>query len=296
MMLQALLRDLSDLPGVTLTVTRDARLPAIPARTIAIQQEPWTIWQHCIHQADKVWLIAPESGGMLEQLTRIVPPEKRTGCDLQSLQIASSKIETARLLEQHGIAAVPTWRANALPLHPAPWVAKPDDGAGCEDTRFFADNAAMQAWLAEGRVATHIIQPWLDGEPASLSMLCHQGQGWLLSANRQRVSKDEHGVLAYLGSVLNGMAQRWDAFAALAQQIAQALPGLTGYVGVDVVVQGDRVVVLEINPRLTTSYVGLRQATGLNPAKLMLDLLYNPRMMNLQNLQRNVVEIGVPHG
>ena len=32
-------------------------------------------------------------------------------------------------------------------------------------------------------------------------------------------------------------------------------------------------VVLEINPRLTTSYVGLRPALGRNPAALVLELL-----------------------
>jgi predicted ATP-grasp superfamily ATP-dependent carboligase len=48
---------------------------------------------------------------------------------------------------------------------------------------------------------------------------------------------------------------------------------LWGYVGVDLVLTGDGPVVLEINPRLTTSYCALRPALGLNTAALVLDLL-----------------------
>jgi predicted ATP-grasp superfamily ATP-dependent carboligase len=46
---------------------------------------------------------------------------------------------------------------------------------------------------------------------------------------------------------------------------------LWGYVGVDLVLADAGPIVLEINPRLTTSYCGLRDALGINPAALVLD-------------------------
>ena len=49
------------------------------------------------------------------------------------------------------------------------------------------------------------------------------------------------------------------------------MPGLSGYVGVDVVLGNDgRDWAIEINPRLTTSYVGLRALAGFNLAEAML--------------------------
>ena len=39
-----------------------------------------------------------------------------------------------------------------------------------------------------------------------------------------------------------------------------ACPGLRGYVGVDLVLTGSDAVVIEINPRLTTAYLGVRSA------------------------------------
>jgi predicted ATP-grasp superfamily ATP-dependent carboligase len=296
MMLHALLRDLLEIPDISLTVSRDVRLPAVslPVETVAVDQDPWALWQDCIAQADLVWLIAPESEGVLERLTRMVPPEKQIGCDAASVNIASSKLVTATLLSQHAIPIVPTWRASEPPLMAASWIAKPDDGAGCLETRYFDDLDTMRQWLAAGRQHSHVIQPWQPGVPASLSMLCYQSQAWLLSANRQHVTRADNGELSYQGTQLNGMAQHWQAFAALAQQVAQAMPGLSGYVGVDLMVQGETLTVLEINPRLTTSYVGLRQATGLNPAGLVLDLLYNRRKVDLSEMERNVVDIWVP--
>ncbi len=50
----------------------------------------------------------------------------------------------------------------------------------------------------------------------------------------------------------------------LAMRAISALPPLTGYAGVDLVLgddpDGTADVVIEVNPRLTTSYVGLRRA------------------------------------
>jgi tyramine---L-glutamate ligase len=44
-------------------------------------------------------------------------------------------------------------------------------------------------------------------------------------------------------------------------------------VGVDIIVTPAGPVVIEINPRLTTSYVGLKASIGRNPAGLILSLL-----------------------
>jgi len=55
--------------------------------------------------------------------------------------------------------------------------------------------------------------------------------------------------------------------------VAQAIPGLWGYVGIDLVDTADGPQVIEINPRLTTSYCGLASALGINPAARVLALL-----------------------
>jgi len=290
-MLGVLLSDLLQLPGVEVMTTRDPRLPplALPLQVEAAGENVWELWGRCIAEADAVWPIAPESGGVLERLSAMAAPGMLLGCPPAAVHIAASKRATALHLENAGIAVVPTWLPSEFASCAGRFVAKPDDGVGCEDSRVFDSADAMQTWIAQ-RSATHVIQPWLAGEPASLSMICRNGRAQLLSCNRQLIDLAD-GTLHYRGSQLNGQAQHWPVFEALAQQVAGAWPELSGYVGVDVMVDDGRFTVLEVNPRLTTSYVGLHRAMGLNPAGLVLDLLYNDRMIESSKIQRNVIEV-----
>ena len=69
MMLQALVKDLSAVPGVSVFVTRDCRLPVceLPAeiRTIEASRDPWLAWRETVANADALWPIAPETDGAL---------------------------------------------------------------------------------------------------------------------------------------------------------------------------------------------------------------------------------------
>jgi predicted ATP-grasp superfamily ATP-dependent carboligase len=149
-------------------------------------------------------------------------------------------------------------------------VVKPDDGAGSEDTEVVEGGREARA-LLEQKGEGYVAQPWIAGDPLSLSLLCADGEARVLSCNRQRVRVYERRV-ALAGIGVNAEAARAREFIPLAGRIAAAIPRLWGHVGVDLVMSGKGPVVLEINPRLTTSYVGLGRALGINPALAQLDL------------------------
>ncbi|TFF87311.1 MAG: ATP-grasp domain-containing protein, partial [Promethearchaeota archaeon] len=44
---------------------------------------------------------------------------------------------------------------------------------------------------------------------------------------------------------------------------------ILGYFGIDFIIKGKNILFIEINPRLTTSYLGLRNVLDQNPAKLI---------------------------
>jgi predicted ATP-grasp superfamily ATP-dependent carboligase len=103
--------------------------------------------------------------------------------------------------------ATAEWSGNSSGLSSGPWVAKRDDGVGCEDMRLFDDHTEMRHWLnSNDRMRTHVVQPYLEGEAASLSLLCLDGKACLLSCNRQLIEVRD-GEFFYGGSVLNDMAQ-----------------------------------------------------------------------------------------
>ncbi len=284
LMLRALVDDLLEVPGVKVTVTRDARLPPLPppVRSITIDdpRESWALWEDLAREADAVWPIAPETEGALERFSRMVESAGRRllNSTTEAVAVASSKAATTAVLAKAGLPMVPVWPVGDLhadgPPGEGPWVVKPDDGAGCVDTRLIRNRSEWAAWLGEADRSGFVAQPFQPGMPASLSMLCRDGRAWLLTVNRQDVSLSGQSF-AYGGGIVGGMPST-PPLAGLAQGVAAALPGLFGYVGVDFIAGPDGPTILEVNPRLTTSYVSLRRATGLNVAAAVLDLARDP--------------------
>jgi predicted ATP-grasp superfamily ATP-dependent carboligase len=90
--------------------------------------------------------------------------------------------------------------------------------------------------------------------------------------NRQRVELRDD-VFSFAGCEVNVSVEGVDELARLAARAVAAIPGLWGYVGIDFLLTESGPVVLEVNPRLTTSYAGLHAAIGVNPAQLVLELL-----------------------
>jgi predicted ATP-grasp superfamily ATP-dependent carboligase len=300
LMLQALLEDLMVIPGVEVLTSRDQRLPPLdlPVEQVWIEEgdDAWHQWERWIRMSDAVWPIAPESGGVLERLSSLALSNGKLllGCPPSAIALAASKHATASTLRQSGIQSIPTFMPEQVPQGmDGPFVAKPDDGIGCEDARCFPDRNSLMAWLAfEGRIRSHVVQPFLSGTPASLSMICRNGESWLLSCNRQRVYLED-GRFLYRGSVLNDMAIYWEEFSRIGCDVTRAIYGLAGYVGVDVLVNCDQITVLEVNPRLTTSYVGLSRATGSNPARMVLEMFYNGSLPSPPAIARNIVEVSL---
>ena len=279
MMRDAVLHDFSAVENMQILTTYDARLSkpfgVTDALAINEQDDVWATWASCMAQSDAVLLVAPETGGYLAQLSATAERLNKMvlGCHTQAVEIAADKYQTYQHLKRHNIQTPSTYLYADWPQSECAWIGKPIDGAGCSDTEVFESTHQLDVWM-QTRKESHIIQPFVQGVPASFSMLCKSGKAYLLACNRQKMRFNDT-KLEYQGGVVNDLIEYRDAFQHIAEKIAQAFSGLAGYVGVDLVVNGDDMYVLEINPRLTTSYVALHQACGVNPARMLLDLFYN---------------------
>src|SRR5262249_11900910 len=113
-----------------------------------------------------------------------------------------------------------------------------------------------------------LAQEFVPGRAASVAFLVGTDRTVPLVPCWQHLSDD--GRFQYLGGELPippDLAARAEA---VARQAIDCVRGLRGYVGVDVVLGETRDWAIEINPRLTTSYVGLRQLAAFNLAEAML--------------------------
>ncbi|MFJ5445389.1 ATP-grasp domain-containing protein [Methylobacillus methanolivorans] len=298
LMRDAMLDAMRCISGMRIFTTHDDRVPSPghvdSCHVLQGDDLPWQEWALLMAEVDLVWLVAPESAGVLLQMTALVESSGKMllSSTSSAVEVASSKWQTFQHLHRAGVAVVETTRAPAYPAAPQGWVVKPDDGVSCDGARYFHEVAALECWLSD-MPADYIIQPYVEGQAASLTMLCRDGKAWLLACNQQIVEFDQ-GEIAYRGGVVNGLVEQWQGFEQVARQVAAAIPGLFGYVGVDLIVGLDgRLHVLEVNPRLTTSFAGLQAAMAYNPARLLLDLLYNADFTLPAELQRNRIEINL---
>ena len=280
MMLDALVRDLLDIPGVRISTTRDTRLEDLDLDVtvwpVSNRDELLRAWSGEVLDADAVWPIAPETDGILEFLSGWVEMAGRTLLNSRSdaVEIAGSKLATVRRLAAHGLSVVPTWRAaDMLPAGNDCWVLKPDRGVGCIGARLIRGQQMLGEAIADlPSFEDWVLQPYLSGQAASLSLLVSGGCVELLGCNVQRmVMSDDRFLL--LGCEVNGLTGDRCAYERLGRDVVAALPGLWGYVGVDLVITADGPVVLEVNPRLTTSYIGLSQSLGFNVAEVVVDFV-----------------------
>ncbi len=224
-------------------------------------------------EADATVLIAPEFDGLLLERVRAV---ERAGGRLlspssQLVALASDKHATAEHLARHD---VPVPRGVALepgePLPRAfdyPAVLKPRDGAGSLGIEWIA---RFSAGHTNGARAARL-ERYYPGVAASVACLCGPAGAVPLEPCRQELAGP--GDFTYLGGSLPIEPELASRARRLAQRAAATLPGATGYVGFDLVLGPDPAgsgdVVVEVNPPLTTSYLGLQALCGVNLAATM---------------------------
>ncbi|MEP6873192.1 MAG: ATP-grasp domain-containing protein [Burkholderiales bacterium] len=276
-MRDAVARDLLRAGDCAVSVAVGPRTSEVPAGARAVQPPPgssavdFVARQAALH--DRVWVIAPETDGVLAQLQRVVDAGRWLGCNAAAIALTSSKRATIAQAADRGMT---TPLAFATSPTTRRWVVKPDDGAGAMATRVHNTHAAalddVETRRYRGEAA--VLEAWVAGEPLSLSLLCSPSRVELLSVNRQQLTIDAVGVLSFVGVQGNALPRgdaRGEVLRAWVQTLASAVPGLRGYVGVDLVWHAQRgPVLIEINPRVTMAYVGLSTALDGNLAAAVL--------------------------
>jgi predicted ATP-grasp superfamily ATP-dependent carboligase len=225
--------------------------------------------------ADSSLIIAPEFDDILLHRCRWVEEAggRLLGPSSEAVRLTSDKLTLARHWIERGIPTPPIVDPDALTF---PLVAKPRDGAGSQATFLIRkeDELKLVRQMADrdGWTGELILQPYIPGRAVSVAFLAGSGRLLALPAAEQHLSND--GRFHYLGGRLP-LPDNLDRRARrLAERAAHVVEGLQGYFGVDLVLgeaeDGSADAAIEINPRLTTSYVGLGELAHFNLAEALL--------------------------
>lgn len=234
-------------------------------------------WLSVASRAEATWLIAPELDGLLSQAVKQLGDVKLFNCSGDMLDVASDKWKTSQALQSAGLPHPPTqllenitqaWceqtSAEFFPAGTQPnWVIKRRDGAGCEGCRVANTRALADAQIkvAEHQLHTHVVQPLLSGQSYSISAVFNlNGEALWLPPVTQAIAQTRQGDLIYTGGGIRLNIPRPDVMQHLAAgAIAACGQQPLGWVGVDMIFAEATQTwyVIEVNPRATTSLVGL---------------------------------------
>jgi predicted ATP-grasp superfamily ATP-dependent carboligase len=162
-------------------------------------------------------------------------------------------------------------------------VFKPVDGVSCGGLSIVEKDAHVENAIAKIRaesVGKHfIVQEFIRGEAVSVSLLCTGAEAMAITLNKQNIqlATPEAASSYEGGAVPFDHSLRREAFTT-AEKVAGFLAGLRGYVGVDLVLGEDKPFVVDVNPRLTTSYVGLSRVAGFNVAEAMVNAVLKNKL------------------
>ncbi len=192
-------------------------------------------------------VIAPDH--LLAEFTRRMEGiTHNVGTDSTNAAVCANKRLTARLLAEHGID-VPQEVAAGMR------VIKPIRGSGSVNVRIGdeepGDGEFGQEILTGDLLSVSVIGSRVVGDVCSF----YSGAPpFVLAINRQ-IIENNSGRITYLGGETPVDHPRAEEIREIAKKVVTTL-GCQGYIGIDMIV-GDRITVIDVNPRITTSLIGI---------------------------------------
>ena len=223
---------------------------------------------------DYFLIIAPESNQILRRITEIMENKdvKNLGSSSQIIKKAANKwllykkfYEKDFKLPESKKISKNNFSEN-FSFFPA--VIKKIYGAGSELN--IINNELELDKMNFDDSQNYIIQKIIKGITGSISAVSNSRQMHILSINKQIIDLDD---FSYKGGIINYNFPDKEKLKALFLEVQKTYPQLNGYFGIDFIYADQEFYLLEINPRITSSIIGLSELG--NPAKIILDLIDN---------------------
>ncbi|MFW9930796.1 MAG: ATP-grasp domain-containing protein, partial [Candidatus Thorarchaeota archaeon] len=255
-------------------------------------------------QSDSCFIIAPEFLNILYKLTEIAIIYKKElySVGLKGIKVGASKMSTYKFFKRF---QVPTPETFYIPTVNHQFdlefiynkfhelnhsiIIKPDDGVGAESILFINDENQIHDLFETDKVLLddsrrYIIQKYIKGTDMSASLIGIPDQNriktYIVGVNTQNVVLRK----GRFNSQYNGGMTPAQIGSDIRETLQVCLHKLDlshfkGYFGIDFILTTENAIkFIEINPRLTTSYLGIRNIYDIKPLKYII----NPNGNNIK--------------
>jgi len=281
-------------------------------KSVELEEDYLKKYTACVKDSKYCFVIAPEFSNILYNLTKIVKKNKKKllSIDLNGVKLGASKLETYKFFIANEISTPKSYwipfKGRFLDLDfilqkfdqlNSSIVIKPDDGVGSESIFYFEKkNDILHFFESSNKIfdanRKYLIQEYIEGDPMSVSIIndhslekAGENRPTILSINAQKLQiTDLTKNSKYFGGFTP--VEQFEQLRVQIEDILKRvdLSAFKGYFGLDFVKKADNSLsFIEINPRLTTSYVGIRNVVEFNPVELLLNknrkLLKNSKLI-----------------
>lgn len=305
-MLRTIIEDFKNL-GFEITTLLDERihhlspyLKSDEVKFVKKKDDFLTKYSECVQNSTFCFIIAPEFSKILFNLTQIVNKYKKRllSIDINGILLGTSKFESHKFFKRSKLNSPRTYK---IPLKNGTIdvefvlekfhqlggsiIIKPDDGVGSELVFHFTTKDQIVQFFRDYEEKLdidrcYIVQEYIEGDDLSVSLINMTDpkkpevmKKVILSINNQEIRRlaSNQGFL-YMGgsSPVKGYELIKNKLEKLLNPMD--LTNFKGYFGIDFIKKNDKsIYFIEINPRLTTSYIGIRNILDYNPLVLLSD-------------------------
>ena len=192
---------------------------------------------------------------------------------LENIRRFSSKLKAYRNLEKKKISVV---KVEKKIDNKNIFISKPTFGAGSLDIKILEGKNLIM------KPKNRVIQKFHPGKKGSFVMLCSENNFEVLCCNEQIVDINKKKI-SQTGLIMGGLESCRKEIEKIGRQIYENFSGLFGYIGVDILLEENQWKIIEINPRFTSSLIGLEESYGINSLQKISKLYLENKLSRTKN-------------
>lgn len=283
-------------------VTYSATLKARKVLVVSTKEEAKKTLLKASNEANATLVIAPESEQVLSSIVTELEctNTQSLNCSADAIEKVANKASLQTYAKRFGLKVPETLLLNSTdtPQKIAaaikrnlqfPVILKPAEGTSCSGLSVInSPNQVIAAVDKIKKVSSHnqfIVQQFVEGIPASVSLISNGHQALPISLNRQALLLEgPKADSIYSGGEVPFESNLKETAYYTAKKIVESIGGLNGYVGVDLVLTSDAAFIVDVNPRLTTSYIGLSKIACFNIAQTIVNAVLKGKLQDAATL------------